>query len=220
MSSGTEVEARSRLRQSLDGQYEGETLHRYASRSSAIEEATTLAPPFGLPAFNTARRRSNASQSQVSFAHVPPEDLASLTRSASAISGHNEASRIARQESRESRDDVQVLPSIARPRPVKPGPVSTIREVPSELNTPYSTRPPSPITPYTSRPPSPTSGLRTPAELDYDERGLAEEYPDIGRIGSWRGALILLVTCGAQLLDNVFMTGVNISLPAIQREFG
>ena len=31
--------------------------------------------------------------------------------------------------------------------------------------------------------------------------------------------MILLVTCGSQLLDNIFMTAVNISLPAIQKEF-
>lgn len=31
--------------------------------------------------------------------------------------------------------------------------------------------------------------------------------------------LIMIVTVGAQLLDNIYMTDVNISLPAIQKEF-
>ena len=31
--------------------------------------------------------------------------------------------------------------------------------------------------------------------------------------------MILVCVCGAQLMDNVFMTGVNISLPSIQKEF-
>ncbi|KAH8766100.1 major facilitator superfamily transporter [Diaporthe sp. PMI_573] len=47
-----------------------------------------------------------------------------------------------------------------------------------------------------------------------------QAYPDIGVIRSWRGAMILCCTCGAQLMDNVFMTGVNIALPAIQKDFG
>lgn len=78
----------------------------------------------------------------------------------------------------------------------------------SEFNTPFSTRPPSP------------SGHQRLVELQIDDVAVATTYPDIGSIKSWRGAIILLVTCGSQLLDNVFMTGVNISLPAIQKEFG
>lgn len=52
-----------------------------------------------------------------------------------------------------------------------------------------------------------------------DAPPVATTYPDVGTVKSLRGALILLTTCGSQLLDNVFMTGVNISLPAIQKEF-
>lgn len=55
--------------------------------------------------------------------------------------------------------------------------------------------------------------------IELEEDTIAETYPDIGRVSSLRGVLILLITCGSQLLDNVFMTGVNISLPAIQKEF-
>ena len=45
-------------------------------------------------------------------------------------------------------------------------------------------------------------------------------YPDIGSIHTWQGVLILAITCGAQLMDNVFMTAVNLSLPEVQAEFG
>lgn len=44
-------------------------------------------------------------------------------------------------------------------------------------------------------------------------------YPDIGSIHTWRGVMILAITCGAQLMDNVFMTAVNLSLPEVQAEF-
>lgn len=46
-----------------------------------------------------------------------------------------------------------------------------------------------------------------------------EKRPQFGRLASWRGALILLVTSGAQFLDNVFMTSANIALSSIQQEF-
>jgi MFS family permease len=32
--------------------------------------------------------------------------------------------------------------------------------------------------------------------------------------------MVLVITCGAQVIDNVFMTGINIFLPAIQQDFG
>lgn len=69
--------------------------------------------------------------------------------------------------------------------------------------------------------PSLPSGAQTPAAgsllpLTVIEGGA---YPDIGTIYSWRGAFILMITCGSQLLDNVFMSGVNLSLPAIQADF-
>lgn len=47
----------------------------------------------------------------------------------------------------------------------------------------------------------------------------ANEYPDVGKLASWRGAVIMLVTGGSQFLDNVFMTSANIALPSIQKEF-
>ncbi|KAF2090687.1 major facilitator superfamily transporter [Saccharata proteae CBS 121410] len=193
-------------------EYDGEPITR---RVSALEEAPSLAPPAGFPGFTAGtRRRSNVSQtSKVTFQEdVQHEDVVSLTRSASAISGHNEARR-------ESQDELPHLPHIARPRAAKPGPYNTIREVPSELNTPLSTRPPSPVSGFSTRPSSPaSSGHRSLSELDVDERA-AQNYPDVGTIKSWRGALILVATCGAQLMDNIFMTSVNISLPSIQKEF-
>ncbi|KAL1628493.1 hypothetical protein SLS56_005838 [Neofusicoccum ribis] len=185
-----------------------------ARRTSALEEAPTLVPPAGLPGFPLARRTST--NSRVTFEDERPEGLEALARSASAISGHHSQYR------RESADNVFELPSIKRPRPAKKGLPSVIREVPSNLNTPSSTRPSSPVHGRIeiSRPPSPGSsssdGTRTPAEY---EAGVGQAYPEIGTIASWRGAMVLLCTCGAQLMDNVFMTGVNIALPAIQKNF-
>ncbi|KAL1387439.1 major facilitator superfamily transporter [Phyllosticta capitalensis] len=189
-------------------EYDGEPIAR---RTSALDDAASIAPPAGFPGF-TARRRSNASH--VTANEEIGDNYISLTRSASAISGHNAARR-------ESLDNVFELPNISRPKPAKPGPFSAIREVPSELNTPLSTRPPSPVSGIGTRPPSPDSassgsGTRTPAE---HEIGVAHGYPDVGTVASWRGGLILACTCGAQLMDNVFMTGVNIALPAIQKDF-
>ena len=113
---------------------------------------------------------------------------------------------------------------IQRPRAAKPGMPSTIREVPSNLPTPSSTRPPSPTTPshlldsnnYFDQGTAPSS----PQSDAEHETGVGHAYPDVGVIASWRGFVILLCTCGAQLMDNVFMTGVNIALPAIQKDFG
>lgn len=59
------------------------------------------------------------------------------------------------------------------------------------------------------------------AESPFDSQetlGL-EKRPEFGRLASWRGALILLVTSGSQFLDNVFMTSANIALSSIQEEF-
>jgi MFS family permease len=183
----------------------GEALGR---RTSALEEVPTLAPPAGLPGMPIARRRSTASH--MTQDGERSEDIDALVRSASAISKHR---------SHEARDDVFELPQIQRTRAAKPGPVGTIREVPSNINTPMSTRPVSPVSePVPMRPFTPTagSGADTPAHY---ETGVNQAYPDIGVIKSWRGVMILLCTCGAQLMDNVFMTGVNIALPAIQKEF-
>ncbi|BCR82763.1 MFS transporter [Aspergillus chevalieri] len=46
-----------------------------------------------------------------------------------------------------------------------------------------------------------------------------EKRPQFGRLASWRGSLILLVTSGAQFLDNVFMTSANMALSSMQEEF-
>lgn len=47
-----------------------------------------------------------------------------------------------------------------------------------------------------------------------------EKVPqEFGRLASWRGALILVVTSGSQFLDNVFMTSSNMALASIQDEF-
>lgn len=188
---------------------DGEPLGR---RTSALEEAPTLVPPPGFPSFPVSRRRSNASRATVGE-EGRPEDLDILVHTASAISRHRS------RDWQESQDNVFELPSIQRPRAAKPGPENTIREVPSTLNTPVPTRPSSPTFGFaTSGPPSPEapSGSQTPAQ---QEIGVNQAYPEIGTVASWRGAVILLCTCGAQLMDNVFMTGVNIALPAIQKEF-
>ncbi|KAJ3526132.1 hypothetical protein NM208_g11336 [Fusarium decemcellulare] len=196
---------------SQDAQLEadGEPLGR---RTSALEEVPTLVPPAGFPGIPITRRRSTASRATIGDdAHS--EDLASLVQTASAISRYHSRDR------RESQDHVFELPTIQRPRAVKPAPESTIREVPSTLTTPVPTRPSSPTPgglPEEAPSSEPLSGTQTPAEY---ELGLGQVYPDVGVIASTRGAVILLCTCGAQLMDNVFMTGVNIALPAIQKEF-
>lgn len=84
---------------------------------------------------------------------------------------------------------------------IRHGAVVEASEIPPGLS-----EPPSPST----RPPSPDLGI---------EENVAQGYREVGRIASWRGAIILLVTCGAQLMDNVFMTGTNIALPAIKKSF-
>lgn len=63
---------------------------------------------------------------------------------------------------------------------------------------------------------SPVSIEKQVMQVEKLEKG-SEEF---GRLASWRGALILLVTCGSQFLDNVFMTSANMALASIQKEFG
>ncbi|KAI3391845.1 hypothetical protein diail_6696 [Diaporthe ilicicola] len=233
---GKNHEAEHGLRASQDDG-EGAPLGR---RTLTLEEVPTLVPPPGFPGL-PVRRRSTASRQSVTFSEdarrhshaVEGDDddgeaLEALTQSASAIS--RQGSRTTRHE---SADNVFELPMIQRPRAAKPGLPSTIREVPSNLPTPSSTRPPSPTTPSGGRfaggsvvdyfgqstanstaPPSPRS------DAAYETGAGQQAYPDIGVIKSWRGAMILCCTCGAQLMDNVFMTGVNIALPAIQKDFG
>ena len=185
------------------------TAHNYNSSSSATE---TISPDTHLSAPEAyilqtnngigPRRRSNIS-TRISFL---PEDLASLTRTAPANIGHDEAV-------------LDSIPSVSCPKAAKTGPVSTIRELPSAGSTPFSTRPASPVSGGGQ------AGLIENGQQSFyqefavvdDERG--EEEFHYGSVGSWKGALILIVTCGSQFLDNVFMTSVNISLPAIQREW-
>ncbi|XRM40115.1 hypothetical protein ABZX51_003436 [Aspergillus tubingensis] len=64
---------------------------------------------------------------------------------------------------------------------------------------------------------TPSSGIATPIE----EKQLTKlgPCPEIGRLASWKGALILLVTSGSQFLDNVFMTSANVALSSIQENF-
>lgn len=170
--------------------------------SNLIHAPTTGPQPELSTGAPTVRRRSHVSGLPAFRDSMRAEDFASLTRSASAISGHDEASH------KSANGRVVAMPSITRPQAAKAGPATTVRELPPEINTPYSTRPPSPV-----------MGAQAVLEMDGEERFTADPYPVIGTIASWRGAAILIITCGSQLLDNVFMTAVNICLPAIQREF-
>ncbi|KAI9041458.1 permease of the major facilitator superfamily [Aspergillus affinis] len=69
-----------------------------------------------------------------------------------------------------------------------------------------------------SPPDTPATGVLSPAG---GEEVLAlDKRPEFGRLASWRGGLILLVTSGSQFLDNVFMTSANMALSSIQDEFG
>ncbi|KAJ5521823.1 hypothetical protein N7527_005938 [Penicillium freii] len=69
------------------------------------------------------------------------------------------------------------------------------------------------------------SGAVTPAHMLPSPAGsedalIFEKIPhQFGRLGSWKGSLILLVTSGSQFLDNVFMTSANIALSSIQQDF-
>lgn len=89
-----------------------------------------------------------------------------------------------------------------------------IREVPSEYNSRFNS-------PLSTRPPSPVEIHRRLIPLQVDENApiVAPVFPEIGNLKSWRGIMVLIILCGSQLLDNIFMTGVNIALPAIQKEF-
>ncbi|TVY89701.1 Drug resistance protein, partial [Lachnellula willkommii] len=98
-----------------------------------------------------------------------------------------------------------ILPSIPSPTRVIPSQGYTPNI--SEFNTPLSTRPPSPV------------GQQGMVELLDDHTSIATSYAAVGKLKSWRGAFVLLVTCGSQLMDNIFMTAVNIALPTIQKEF-
>lgn len=72
--------------------------------------------------------------------------------------------------------------------------------------------------PSTPFPETPNTAVASPtgSEQTLVLGKLPEEF---GRLASWRGSLILLVTSGSQFLDNVFMTSSNMALASIQEEF-
>lgn len=109
-----------------------------------------------------------------------------------------------------------VLPNF--PASAKQGRPTVIRELSYSTPTTPSVQTPYTQTPISTQPPSPAPLLShkdTEKQLEFPA---APDYRTIYSLSSWRGILILSTTCGAQLMDNVFMTGVNISLPTIQKE--
>ncbi|RAL68200.1 hypothetical protein DID88_008906 [Monilinia fructigena] len=186
-------------------------------KNSQYEDPNGAGLGVGLGLGTQARRRSNVSGRLAFRDSIRAEDLESLTRTASAISGHQDAFLEVHgesgKESENGKERERENITISFPKAAKPGPISTIRELPSEFNTPYSTRPPSPNTPGSR---SHRNGNGTGAggnggpreifevQIEEPSRNLAEtSYPDIGGVKSLRGALILLTT-----------------LPAVQKEFG
>ncbi|KAI7240980.1 hypothetical protein KC330_g894 [Hortaea werneckii] len=192
-----------------------------------------------------ARRRSISNNeydgNDIHRDDLSPQALASLTKTASKIAGRHEPDPADVQQDEpptppkdiSSSRKVDFGVSVARPVPVKPGPFDTIHEVPSGwntplpsgFNTPANERQTGILSVPSTRPPSPTALLKTPPRTSTQETfdvedHTAQGYPDVGTLNSWRGLCICIITCTAQMMDNVFMTGVNISLPAIQRDFG
>lgn len=207
----------SRLNVAVDGIQETGRARRASALDTAFDKDVTL-------------RRTTSRQAAESEGVQQEQNLAiSKTLPESDVrTGRNESLQIANLASsreQESAQTPQNPPTITRPNAIKLGPADVIHEVPFTFASPSSERQRGLFSPSTTRPPSPTSGLQTPAGAQTPRHLLDVEdhhalgYPDIGTISSWRGASILIVTCGAQLLDNVFMTGVNISLPAIQKDF-
>ncbi|KAJ5160371.1 permease of the major facilitator superfamily [Penicillium canariense] len=77
---------------------------------------------------------------------------------------------------------------------------------------------PSTSWPGTPFPETPNPAVTSPAGSE--QTLVLEKLPEeFGRLASWRGSLILLVTSGSQFLDNVFMTSSNMALASIQEEF-
>lgn len=65
-----------------------------------------------------------------------------------------------------------------------------------------------------------TASTAVGTPIDNEKAMTLEKLPqEFGRLASWRGSLILLVTSGSQFLDNVFMTSSNMALASIQDEF-
>lgn len=46
-----------------------------------------------------------------------------------------------------------------------------------------------------------------------------QPHAETGKLASWRGVSMIIITGGAMFMDEVFMTSTNISLSAIQQEF-
>ncbi|KAB2571461.1 Puromycin resistance protein pur8 [Lasiodiplodia theobromae] len=67
---------------------------------------------------------------------------------------------------------------------------------------------------------APTPSLLEPSRTnDAPSETVAQPYPDVGTIKSLRGALILAITCGSQLMDDMFITSGNMALPSVQTAF-
>ncbi|THU90808.1 MFS general substrate transporter [Dendrothele bispora CBS 962.96] len=67
-----------------------------------------------------------------------------------------------------------------------------------------------------SVPPTPAAG----ESIEPSTFEVIEEDPRAtGKIASWRGATILATACFAQLIDNLWMTSINIAVPRIAEEF-
>lgn len=58
-----------------------------------------------------------------------------------------------------------------------------------------------------------------PAEENNSEAQRESTEPETGKLSSRKDALTLLVSAGATFMDNVSITGTNISLPDVQSEF-
>lgn len=104
-----------------------------------------------------------------------------------------------RQRGHQESGDIDCIPKVLEPAIISlPGSGST-----TEQGSPLDT---------------PKVELESP--FDSQDTLTLEKRPEFGRLASWRGGLILLVTSGSQFLDNVFMTSANIALSSIQEEFG
>jgi len=175
----------------------------------------------GIPfTVQSARQRSTAGSEPCQ----DEDETLSLTRTASAISGYrsehirqgNEAAESSTIGEENSGPDFSSLPTIEWPEPIKAGPLNTIHEAPADtMPSPQTERQ---LLDISADPSARKTCVGSGNEMDL-EWSSSPRYPDVGTIKSWRGALVLTITCGAQMLDNVFMTGVNISLPAVQKDF-
>lgn len=88
----------------------------------------------------------------------------------------------------------------------------------TRVNSPKSTEKPIVSAPEAPLSESPSDELVSPTDTE-QSIALDKRPQEFGRLKSWRGSLILLVTSGSQFLDNVFMTSSNTALASIQEEF-